>query len=232
MLQNIHTWFSSLNWAMWSGIGQWFSGIVTLITVWFLWKQTKSSQQQTDTSLQQTQLAVQQMEEARQRELEASKPEIRFTADEIIDDNFEQYICLYINNIKKDVPLTIQKHHFRQHFTGYRGQKAKNMLDTQRLLDHKAGELKKLNYGDFFEVKFNVKSLISTVQPREQALFTYQINTTTGDKFECSLLIAFKEEQNIDGQDYKFWTISFMQGQKLTIKDLRQKGEEVTLICL
>jgi hypothetical protein len=67
MIQSIHTWFSSLDWDMWGGLGQWAGAIATFIAVLIALKQTKISQKQTEASLEQTKIAIQQLEDARRR---------------------------------------------------------------------------------------------------------------------------------------------------------------------
>jgi hypothetical protein len=219
MFQSIHTWFSSVDWInkdMWGMFGQWAGAIATFIAVMVALKQTKISQDQTKYSQKQAETALQQMEEARQKEIEASKPELMITANTFFEDNIK-YICLYINNIKKDVHLTIHNHFLHQHFLGDHLQRIRNISETRKLIETKRGEIKKIQFGDVLEIKIPLVALISTVQPQNQALFTYCIYTTIGAKFECSLLINL-QETNIENS--KMWVCYFTQKIDLEIDEI------------
>jgi hypothetical protein len=180
--------------------GQWFSGIVTLITVWFLWKQTQNSQKQTDASLKQTQLAIEQMEEARRREKEARQKEL----NDMIPDlsfscsvEFEQFhkICLYLTNIKR-VPLRIYA--CKIHQIKYISHLDSIHTPHNPKLDVEQDIHKTMQYGDVSLLKIQLFELIKELRESERqqgiklesTIFVIEVLSTIEKVFEYTILLT------------------------------------------
>jgi hypothetical protein len=105
-LSSFVEWFLSKDWInveLWAMFGQWFSGMVTLVTVWFLWKQTQNSQKQTEASLKQTQLAIEQMEDARKREKEAMEVALDVR---VVQKKYTDILSIFLTNTKS-IPVLV-----------------------------------------------------------------------------------------------------------------------------
>ncbi|MCH5585020.1 hypothetical protein MK805_08555 [Shimazuella sp. AN120528] len=212
MLNSIVEWFAKRNWTdwnMWAAIGQMIGAFATVWTA--------------SIALRQTKLANQQMDEVKSREDEAQRPELLVTAKGTLKKEVS-YIHLFVSNIKKDIPLHIINHRLLpQHQDKYYG-----YTETEKLIEDKSKEPKRLSYGDYYEIDIPLAPLIAMYPFQKQLLFTYRVQTSIGTVFEYSILLFLKEDPDVENSGA--WVCLFTKGSHLSIEEIQEQGELVALI--